>query len=110
MDGDAATPVIEVEHLTVEFQLGRRHGILLKQRLANLFGRKVELQPVGNNLRYFLEMSGEVGAPFVAYGKLTDTLPWEDGTEEDRGSSTIIGPFHVDWLRFGSDIIVQNII
>jgi hypothetical protein len=73
----------------------------------NLF---VELQPIGNNIRYFLEMSQVTGAPFVAYGELTGTLPWEDGTETDRGSSKIIGPFRVDWLRYGSDIIVQNII
>ncbi len=82
----------------------------VKRYLVESRNMLVELQPIGNNLRYFLEMSGEVGAPFVAYGQLTDTLPWEDGTEEDRGSSKVIGPFHVDWLRFGSDIIVQNII
>ncbi|NOZ87314.1 MAG: ABC transporter ATP-binding protein [Deltaproteobacteria bacterium] len=34
--------VIEVQHLAVEFQLGRRHGTLLKQKLGNLFSQKVK--------------------------------------------------------------------
>jgi len=46
MSDEPLEPVIEVSNLTVEFRLGRRHGILLKQRLANLFGKKIVFQKV----------------------------------------------------------------
>ncbi|MGD8395483.1 MAG: hypothetical protein PVF43_08415 [Candidatus Eiseniibacteriota bacterium] len=82
----------------------------VKRWLVESRNISVELQPIGNNLRYFLEMNTEVGAPFVAYGELTDILTWDDGSERDRESTHIAGPFRVEMMRYGADILVRNII
>ncbi len=69
---------------------------------------KLELSPVGANLGYFLDLASAIDTPFVAYGRLTALNPIDDGSDRDRGSTQIAGPFVVDFLRYSQDILVRN--
>lgn len=69
---------------------------------------KMDLTPVGTSLGCFLDLLKVVDTPFVAYGELGALMPLDDGTDEDRGSSQVIGPFHVEYLRYSQDILVRN--
>jgi hypothetical protein len=69
---------------------------------------KMDLTPVGTSLGYFLDLIKVVDTPFVAFGELGVLMPLDDGTELDRESSKVIGPFHVQYLRYSQDILVRN--
>ncbi len=71
---------------------------------------KVELSPVGKNMQYFLDMARDTGVPFVGYGELTSIRPWDDGSDNDRESSQVIGSFKPELYRYNRDIVVRNVL
>jgi hypothetical protein len=70
---------------------------------------KLELSPGGAYLGYFLDLESAIDTPFVAYGRLVALNPIDDGSDRDRGSTQIAGPFAVDFLRYSQDILVRNV-
>jgi hypothetical protein len=92
------TGTLQVEELAPEV---RRYQI----ESENL---KMDLTPVGPTLSYFLDLLKAVDTPFVAYGELGALLQMDDGSDSDRGSTQIVGPFHIEFLRYSQNILVRN--
>jgi hypothetical protein len=61
---------------------------------------KVVLEPVNENLQIFLTLLEKKGGRFVASGMLMSIRDWDDGTEQDREATHILGDYKVDYLRY----------
>jgi len=69
---------------------------------------KVVLEPVADNLKIFLHLLEKKGGRFVAVGMLTSIRDWNDGTDNDRESTHILGDYKVDYLLY-SNVAVPNL-
>lgn len=68
---------------------------------------KVVLEPVTENLQIFLDLLEKKGGRFVATGMLTSIRDWDDGTENDREATHILGDYKVGYLLYGN-VAVPN--
>ncbi len=68
---------------------------------------KVVLEPVTENLKIWLDLLQKKGGRFVAVGMLVSIRDWDDGTENDREATHILGDYKVDYLLYGN-VAVPN--